>query len=100
MEIQEEKVADEVILYDIKDSWDELWDAYSNLFDCPIDMSTGNLEKVGITFDIDNDNTSLGMVHAIKDTGVPFKITFNINTNSRMRYYQNIFTLIFFYNII
>ena len=77
MEIQEEKVADEIILYDIKDSWDELWDAYSNLFDCPIDMSTRNLEKVGITFGLDNENTSLGMVHAIKDTGVPFKITFN-----------------------
>lgn len=91
MEIQEEKVADEIILYDIKDSWDELWDAYSNLFDCPINMSTGNLEKVGITFDIDNENTSLGMVHAIKDTGVPFKITFNkIIDGFKQKYYYSV----------
>lgn len=91
MENLEEKVADEIILYDIKDSWDELWDTYSNLFECPIDMSTKNLEKIGITFEIDNDNTSLGMVHAIKDTGVPFKISFNkIIDGFKQKYYYSV----------
>lgn len=91
MENLEEKVADEIILYDIKDSWDELWDNYSNLFECPIDMSTKNLEKIGITFEIDNDNTSLGMVHAIKDTGVPFKISFNkIIDGFKQKYYYSV----------
>lgn len=91
MENLEEKVADEIILYDIKDSWDELWDAYSNLFECPIDMSTKNLEKIGITFEIDNDNTSLGMVHAIKGTGVPFKISFNkIIDGFKQKYYYSV----------
>jgi len=91
METQEEKVADEIILYDIKDSWDELWNTYSNLFDCPIDMSTGNLEKVGITFGIDNDNISLGMVHVIKGTGVPFKISFNkIIDGFKQKYYYSV----------
>ena len=73
------EIADSVILEDIKDTWDELFDIYEELFDCPIEIDVLGLQNIGVKFELSNkfDNyMSLGEVAVTRD-GKPLRILFN-----------------------
>ena len=91
-ELEDEAVSNEIILYDIKDTWDDLWELYSRLFECPFDISVTPLINLGIKFELEKPGTAAyGTVHALKEDGIPFKISFNkIIYGFKQKYYYSV----------
>lgn len=75
-----EQVSNDIILYDIKDVWDELYAMLKSLFECDTDISIAVMERGGIKFslltDLSDINKTLGEVDITKD-GLPVEIKFN-----------------------